>query len=166
MKKLILFLLSTLFCLNISATSTKQKEADKDTKAYRYEIECAGNAQPGCYLVKVSSYSKKREIAEKQCRANAVHGVLFKGFSGSRGCTAQRALINTPGAEDQNAKYFDKFFAENGEFMKYASIVAGTTTIDKVGKEYKATCTVNVRKDELRKCMEDAGILKAFGAGF
>jgi len=166
MRKTILLLLSAIMCLSVNATSTKQKDADKDTKAFRYEIECAGNAQPGCYLVKVWSYSKKREIAEKQCRANAVHGVLFKGFSGGRGCTAQRALINTPGAEDQNAKYFETFFAENGEFMKYASIMGGTTEMDKVGKEYKVGCVVTVRKDELRKCMEDAGIIKSFNSGF
>lgn len=166
MKKTIFLLLSAIVCLNVNATSVQQKNANKDTQAYRYEIVCAGNAQPGCYLVKVSSYNKKQEIAEKQCRKNAVHGVLFKGFSGDRGCTAQRALINIPGAEDQNAKYFETFFAEGGEFMKYASIVPGTTISEKVGKERKVTCTVNVRKDELRKCMEDAGIIKAFGAGF
>jgi len=166
MRKTIFFLLSALFCLNVQATSTNQKNADKDTQAFRYEIVCAGNAQPGCYLVKVSSYNKKQEIAEKQCRKNAVHGVLFKGFTGDRGCTAQRALINTPGAEDQNAKYFQTFFADGGECSKYASIVPGTTVSEKVGKEYKVTCTVNVRKDELRKAMEDAGIVKSFNSGF
>jgi len=164
MKKTIFFLLSAFICLN--AFADNQKDADKDTKAGRYEIVCAGNAQPGCYLVKVSSYNKKQEIAEKQCRKNAVHGVLFKGFTGDRGCTAQRALINTPGAEDQNAKYFDNFFATGGEADKYASIVPGTTICEKVGKEYKVTCTVTVRKDELRKVMEDAGIVKSFNTGF
>lgn len=166
MKKTIFFLLSAFLCLNAQATSTKQKDADKDTQAYRYEIECAGNAQPGCYLVKVWSYSKKADIAEKQCRKNAIHGVLFKGFSGGQGCIAQRALINTPGAEDQNAKYFETFFADGGEFMKYASIMGGTTESTKVGKEFKVGCVVNVRKDELRKAMEDAGIIKAFSSGF
>jgi len=164
MRKTIFFLLSAFVCLNVYADA--QKDADKDTKAGRYEIVCAGNAQPGCYLVKVSSYSKKQEIAEKQCRKNAVHGVLFKGFTGDRGCTSQRALINTPGAEDQNAKYFETFFAKDGEADKYASIVPGTTRSEKVGKEYKVTCTVNVRKDELRKAMEDAGIVKSFNSGF
>jgi len=166
MKKTILLILSAVLCLNVNAASSKQKDADKDTKAYRYEIECAGNAQPGCYLVRVWSYSKKRDIAEKQCRKNAIHGVLFKGFSGGRGCTAQRAIVSTPGAEDQNAKYFETFFADGGEFMKYGSIIAGTTEVFKVDKEYKVGCTVTVYKDLLRKCMEDAGIIKAFNAGF
>jgi len=164
MKKTIFFLLSALMCLNVYAD--KQKDADKDTKTFRYEIECAGNAQPGCFLVKIWSYSKKQQIAEKQGRKNAVHGVLFKGLSGGRECVAQRALINTPGAEEQNAAFFETFFAEGGEYMKYVSVASGTTETEKVGKEYKVGYVVTVYKDELRKRMEKEGIIKSFNAGF
>ncbi|MCQ2341871.1 MAG: hypothetical protein MJZ75_00045 [Paludibacteraceae bacterium] len=166
MKKTIFFLLAAVFCLPMSAETAKEKKANKDTQAFRYEIECAGNAQPGSYLVTVWSYSKKASVAENQCRKNAVHGVLFKGFSGGNGCIAQRAIVNIPGAEDANKVYFDTFFGEGGEFMKYASIVGGTAEVVKVGKEYKVGQVVNVRKDELRKAMESAGIIKSFNAGF
>lgn len=166
MRKIIFLLLGALVCLPMTAETAKEKKANKDTQAYRYEIECAGNAQPGSYLVKVWSYSKKASVAENQCRKNAVHGVLFKGFGGGNGCIAQRAIVNTPGAEDANKAYFDQFFGEGGEFMKYASIVAGTTEMVKVGKEYKVGNVVNVRKDDLRKAMEHAGVIKSFNAGF
>jgi len=144
-----------------------KKKADKDTKQFRYELECAGNAVQGTYLVKVWSYSKKASVAENQCRKNAVHGVIFKGYGGrGQECVQQRPLANNPGVETQYAEYFNSFFADGGEFQKYASIVEGTTESVKVGKEYKVGCVVSVRKEDLRKALEAAGVIRGLGSIF
>lgn len=166
MKKIIFSLLAAAVCLPLLAAGPKQKKADKDTNQFRYEIECAGNAVQGTYLVKVWSYSKKAAIAENQCRKNAVHGVIFKGYGGGQGCVSQRPLAPQPGIENQYEEYFKSFFAEGGEFQKYASIIEGTTEIVKVGKEYKVGVTVSVRKDDLRKALEAAGIVRGLSSGF
>ena len=122
MKKILLSLRVVACCLPALA-SIRQKKADKETSQFRYEIECAGNAVQGTYLVKVWSYSKKASVAENQCRKNAVHGVIFKGYGGGQGCVSQHPLANQPGVETQFKEYFDSFFAEGGEFQKYASIM-------------------------------------------
>lgn len=163
MKKFLSILCALSLCLSASAAS--KKKADKDTQQFRYEIECAGNATQGTYLVKVWSYSKKANIAEDQCRKNAVHGVIFKGYGGN-GCVSQRPLCSTPGAEEQYDTYFKKFFETGGEFQRYASIVEGTTETVKVGKEYKVGVIVSVRKDDLRRALEAAGVIRALNAGF
>ena len=75
-------------------------------------------------------------------------------------------MVNTPGAETQFKEYFDSFFADGGEFQKYASIIGGTTESVKVGREYKVGCTVSVRKDDLRKALEAAGIVRGLNSGF
>lgn len=165
MRKFLLSLLVVVLCLPASA-DLRQKKADKDTNQFRYEIECAGNAIQGTYLVKVWTYSKKAAVAENQCRKNAVHGVIFKGYGGGQGCVSQRPLANTPGVENQYKEYFDSFFAEGGEFQKYASIMEGTYERVKVGKEYKVGCVVSVRKDDLRKALEAAGIIRGLNSGF
>ena len=131
MKKFLLPLLVAILCLP-SCKSLRQKQANTDTNQYRYEIECAGNAIQGTYLVKVWTYSRNASVAENQCRKNAVHGVIFKGYGGGQGCVSQRPLANTPGVEDQYKTYFDNFFAPGGEFQKYASIMSGTTETVKV----------------------------------
>lgn len=164
MRKLLLSLLVVALCTPMMAGAKKQ--ADKDTQQFRYDIECAGNAVQGTYLVKVWSYSKKANIAENQCRKNAVHGVIFKGYGGSQGCVSQRPMANMPGVETQYKEYFDSFFAEGGEYQKYASIIEGSTEVVKVGKEYKVGKIVSVRKDELRKALEAAGIIKGLNSGF
>ncbi len=78
--KFILLAVSFVLCLPVFAGS--KKKADKDTEHFRYEIECAGNGAQGTYLVKVYSYSKKPNVAAEQCKKNAVHGIIFKGYSG------------------------------------------------------------------------------------
>lgn len=164
MRKILLSLLVVAMCAPVFAGA--KKKANKDTDQFRYEIECAGNAIQGTYLVKVWSYSKKAAVAENQCRKNAVHGVIFKGYGGGQGCVSQRPMANNPGVETQYKEYFDSFFKEGGEFQKYASVVAGTTESVKVGKEYKVGCIVSVRKDDLRKALEAAGVIRGLNSGF
>ncbi len=164
MRKFLLSLLVVALCMPVWAGA--KKKADKDTNQFRYEIECAGNAIQGTYLVKVWTYSRKAAVAENQCRKNAVHGVIFKGYGGGQGCVSQRPMANTPGVETQYSEYFNRFFADGGEFQKYASIMPGTTETVKVGKEYKVGVVVSIRKDDLRRALEAAGILKGLNSGF
>ena len=165
MKKLIFPLLAVALVFS-SCGAVRQKKANADTNQYRYEIECAGNAIQGTYLVKVWTYSRSASIAENQCRKNAVHGVIFKGYGGGQGCVSQRPLAPTPGVETQYEEYFKSFFADGGEFQKYASILGGTTEVTKVGGEYKVGVTVSVRKDDLRKALEAAGVIRSLNSGF
>ena len=164
MRKFLLSLLVVALCMPVMAGA--KKKADKDTNQFRYEIECAGNAIQGTYLVKVWTYSRRAAVAENQCRKNAVHGVIFKGYGGGQGCVSQRPMANTPGIETQYSEYFTRFFADGGEFQKYASIMPGTTETVKVGKEYKVGVVVSIRKDDLRRALEAAGIIKALNSGF
>ena len=165
MRKILLSLLVVVLCLP-ACRSIRQKKANTDTNQYRYEIECAGNAVQGTYLVKVWTYSKSAAVAENQCRKNAVHGVIFKGYGGGQGCVSQRPMANNPGVEQQYKEYFDSFFATGGEFQKYASILEGTTETVRIGREYKVGVVVSVRKDDLRKALEAAGIIKKLNSGF
>ena len=75
-------------------------------------------------------------------------------------------MANIPGIETQYKEYFDSFFAEGGEYQKYASIIEGSTEVVKVGKEYKVGKIVSVRKDDLRRALEAAGIIRGLNSGF
>jgi hypothetical protein len=154
--------------LSHKASAQAARKADKDTKNFEYEIECAGVGKDGTYLVKVWSYSKKANVALDQAKKNAVHGIVFKGFAGGgNGCTAQKPLASSPAIEQERADFFDIFFADNGKYMKYVgSSGDGATERVKVGKEYKVGVIVSVQKDALRKDLEAAGIVKGLSSGF
>lgn len=163
MKKLILLL--SLALATIGCYASSKSKADKNTREWRYEIECAGTGTPGTYLVKVWSYSKKQATATNQAVKNAVHGVIFKGVNGTAGCASQRPMVKDASVATDKADFFESFFAEGGDFQKYGS-ATGVPEVMKVGKEYKVGVIVSVSKDNLRKDLEDAGIVRALGSGF
>ena len=168
MKKLILAL---LVVLTAQGTMAQAKEkAEKATREWRYEIECAGIGSDGSYLVKVWSYSKNPKVATAQAKKNAVHGVIFKGFAGGRGCNAQKPLASNPNIEMEKEEFFRPFFEDGGKYMKFVTESSdGNISAEdrmKVGKEYKIGMIVSVQKDLLRKDLEDAGIIRGLTSGF
>lgn len=170
-KLLITMMLLAFATVTFGQSARKQRKADEATKAWRYEVECAGIGKDGTYLIKVWSYSKNATIATTQAKKNAVHGVIFKGFSGGgQGCTSQKPLASNPNIEEEKSDFFDPFFEEGGKYMKYVSessdgnVDAGDRV--KVGKEYKIGVIVSVSKDALRKDLEAAGIIKGLSSGF
>jgi hypothetical protein len=167
-----MLLVGTFILFSLSANAQARKKANKDTQQWRYEIECMGTGVQGTYLIKVWSYSKKPDVAIEQAKKNAVHGIIFKGYAGSKnGCTSQKPLARNPNLEQEQESFFKSFFADGGKYMKFVSFASdaavGTGDILKVGKkQYKIGVVVSVKKDELRKDLEIAGIIKGLSSGF
>jgi hypothetical protein len=164
MKK-IKFIISGMF-LFLSIISNAQKKEDQRTMEWRYEIECAGVGADGNFLVKVFTYSKKKNLPMEQAKKNAVHAILFKGFGGNSeaGCGSQKPICTNPNIEFEKKEFFDTFFADGGKYMKYV-FESSDGNIDpndrmKVGKEYKVGIIVSIAKDALRKDMEAAGVIR------
>jgi hypothetical protein len=159
-----------LFCFSVSGIAQAKRKANKDTEAWRYEIEAVQTGVQGTYLIKVWSYSKKPDVAIEQAKKNAVHGVIFRGFAGKQGIPGQKALTSNVNLEQEKADFFDPFFSNGGKYMKFvASTNDGAVAAEdrmKIGKEYKVGVIVSVNVSELRKDLEEAGIIKKLGAGF
>lgn len=165
------FLIALILLISFSTGSfAQQRKANKDTEAWRYEIEAVQTGIQGTYLIKVWSYSKKPEVAMEQCKKNAVHGVIFKGFSGISGVPGQSPLTNNTNLEVEKADFFKTFFNDGGKYMKFVSLsndgaVAAEDRM-KIGKEYKIGVVVAVNVTELRKDLENAGVIKSLSSGF
>ena len=116
--------------------------------------------------MRVWTYSTKPTIAEGQAGKNAVHGIIFKGFPSSMDGTrivGREPLINDPEIEEANKDYFKEFFKTGGAYQRYVSYIGNGIPDQqiKVGKEYKIGVVVIVLVDQLRKRLEDDGIIKA-----
>ena len=155
-----------------SATAQAGRKADKDTKLWRYEVQCVGVGNEGTKLIKVFSYSKKADVAIDQAKKNAVHAMIFQGYNGNSGsgCPTQKPLTNNPGLEQEKSEYFDSFFADGGKYMKFVSVSGDGSVASedrmKVGKEYKVGVILSVNAALLRKDLESAGIIKSLSSGF
>lgn len=153
-----------------SCSSTKNI-ADKDTFSWNYEVEPAeGQGREGTVLIKIWTYSKDQNVAITQAPKNAVHAVIFKGYSGSTNSSrikGQKPLASDPNTWANNEDYFKTFFKDGGQYMKYVTLVGNGAIAPgdmiKVGKQYKIGVLVSVQKNLLRKDLEQAGIIKALG---
>lgn len=165
MKRYISLFLLLAIGLPIFSQAIAKAKANKDTGHWRYELQAAvGQAPHGCALVRVWTYSKNADVATMQAGKNAVHGILFMGYPPSMDGTrlpGRNPLLENREIEEQNKEYFDKFFADNGPFQRYVSYVGNGVPdqVMKVGKEYKVGIIVTVMVDELRKRLEQDGLL-------
>jgi hypothetical protein len=171
--KLLTVITFLIFLLTTAANAQSKKshkDADKQTQQWRYELEAAGAGSAGTYQVKVWSYSKDVKTAIEQAKKNAIHGCIFRGFAANGRIQQQGPLTTNPNLESEKEDFFKAFFADGGKYLKYVSISNQGTIAPgdaiKIGKEYKVGVVVSVMKDELRKDLENAGIIKSMSSGF
>ena len=132
----------------------------KEKGQLEYEISCAGNAKAGYYVVEVSVYvSKKGEIGTDIVKKCALHGVLFKGFSGSDGCHSQKRMLTN--FNETHSALINNLVAS--EYGKYTETVGIPLKVIKQNKKYKVTSIIQVAKDMLRKDLEDLGVIRKLG---
>ncbi len=175
MKKILLIALSvilTVVCFEASAQSkSKKKKADKNTMEWYYEIEAFDVPYRGSSNVKVWSYAADANVARDQATKNAIHGILFRGIPANtaKRISAQPPIVEDFSAEQANKAFFDEFFKDGGEYLRYATKTtsAGNDEILKYGKKnFKVGVVVTVQYDALRKMLEKRGIIKSLTSGF
>ncbi|GAA4972682.1 hypothetical protein [Algibacter aquimarinus] len=165
---LVLFIATSI----VANAQWKNEKANKDTRIWRYDIECEGIAKLGSKLVKVWSYSKNPKHAISHAMKNAVHGIIFKGYAGGgQGCTSFSPLVKDAETEGKFIEFFDAFFADGGEYLKYVSAatdgnIAPGDRLKISRREYKIGAIVNVQVDQLRKRLEAKGIVRSLTSGF
>jgi hypothetical protein len=164
-KMLFLFFLIT----GISTTTVSQSKSKKKLAGYtidNYEAECAGVGKEGTKLWKIWGYGKKPDAAILQAKRNAVHAAIFKGvYTGT--CPKTEPLLTDPGAEEKNQDYFDNFFRIGGKYLDFVALTGdGMEERVKVGRQYKVAVIVSVMYSQLRRELENAGIVKSLNNGF
>lgn len=131
-----------------------------------YDIEGSGTANQGSYLVTVTVITKDKKIDDSELVKAAVHGVLFRGFTSKEHRQSQRPLAGSAAVEAQHVDFFSSFFNEGGAFRNYGQTVSGSRSVVKSGKKYRVSTTVVVNKEQLRKDLEQAGVVRGLNSGF
>lgn len=130
----------------------------------QYDIMGAGSGNEGMTLVKVFVYANNN-VADSELKRAAVHGVVFRGYTGNNSGASQPAMAS-PTAEIDYADFCKAFFAPNGQCQSYATIISGSYDRIKTGKSYKYGAIVQVNKSALRKDLEKAGLVRSLSSGF
>lgn len=170
MRKLFVLLLIGA-AISVSAQSKNKGREAAGYTAQNYEITCIGVGNEGTKLIAVYGYGPDHDRATYEAKRNAIHGIIFKGTEvNSGGCMGVKALAQSPSLETERRDFFEKFFADGGQYLNYVSLSADARaqrTVTKIDKKtYKAGIAVAIRYDALRKDLESAGIIKKLSAGF
>lgn len=140
----------------VSCTTTKP------TAYMTYETQCLGVELDGSQTLLSWGEGKNKADAEEQAKKNAVRDVIFRGIHAGKSDCTRPPLINTPNAERKYEEYFNRFFADNGEYKKYISMEdQKRRSNDKESYQYgeKRSVTVRVYRSELKKRFQEDGIL-------
>ena len=172
MKKLILLSLAVLMATAVLyGKKNDRKESFKSWE--NYEITTIKVGTPGTKYVKVWAYAKKVDDAIMQAKKNAVHACIFRGLPANtaEGANATPALVRDSRVLDDNLDYFEKFFAPGGDWLAYVNVTSdggkpsGPDKL-KVKGGYKIALRVQVMYDNLKKKLEDDGIIRSLNSGF
>lgn len=85
------------------------------------ETECLGSELDGSYTVRAWGIGRNSVDAMEQARKNAVRDFIFQGVSKGQGCEIRPILFEV-NAKDKYQNYFNRFFADNGEYRHYVSM--------------------------------------------
>lgn len=157
MKKLLT--LSLFLCVLLSPMEI---EAQGFASTQGLNVECLGVEHDGSQTLRTQGYGRNKSDATEQARKNAVMAVIFTGVRGGKAGCDTRPLIYETNAREKYAKYFDIFFQDNGEYLKYTSTVDKKrgSTVKKKGKMEKGyTLTIRVMRNELKERLQSDGII-------
>ena len=135
---------------------------------YEYDAECLGVELDGSQTLRIWGHEHNKKNAVEQAKKNAVRTVLFKGIHGGlSGCNTKPVILEV-NAEEKYEDYFNAFFMDGGEYLKYISmkdekrINLFKKDKDKEKSQHfvKYGITVRVLRAELKKRLTDDNVLK------
>ncbi len=133
---------------------------------YTHKTECLGAEMDGSITVKAWGTGRNRWDAIEQAKKNAVRDVLFDGILEGKSDCHQKPVIFEVNAIEKYEEYFNKFFADGGEFQDYVNVKDERILqkIDRDRKKARQSVTqglvLRVLRSELKKKMKKDGILK------
>ena len=164
MKRIVLFFAFAFVCM----LSIHAKSYPFDM-THSYEVQIVRVAQQGSKFLKVWGTASSPDKAIDMAMQDAVAACIFTGVEGNEIVGKIPALVSDKDAYQQNKQFFDTFF-KKGEFLQYvknvnSSYPTGENNV-KTSKGRKVGIYVVVKYDDLRKLLEDKGIIKKLNSYF
>lgn len=160
--------LFSLVAVSVFGQTRKERKAMYDSQ-YNYELACLGVGNDGTKLLKVWGYGKKVDNAIYDAKRTAVAAVIFRGVPAGNGAAPTPSLLPVDGY-GQNMDFFDEFFKDGGMYLSFVNLTTdgtpGGADNIKMSHGYKVAVSASINFNELRKYLQDKGVVKRLDAGF
>ncbi len=155
--------LTVIICLLALTSINAQK---KIAGNYIYKTECMGIELDGSVTLKAWGNGRNRADAVEQAKKNAVRDVIFTSILEGKQDCAKKPLITEVNAEEKYEDYFNKFFADGGEFKNFITLkderIGEKISRDRTKARESVTngLVVRVLRAELKSKLIADGIIK------
>lgn len=150
-----------IICLLFTGCRGKQSVSNSYSY-YDFGTTLINTSPSGTITMRAWGNGPNLATAFEEAKKNAVSEVLFKGFKTSKSPMAS-ALINEVNARQRYEDYFDRFFADGGEYNNFvyeASSTDKSRTKSKSNGRENYGFTLVVDRNALRDQMKKDGILR------
>jgi len=121
----------------------------------------------GSYVIRTQVRARNAAIAFTDGQRKAVQEVIFDGVkAANNGISDLKPLCFDLNAREKHEDYWNAFFQDNGEWTKFANLKdkrTTTTRYQRDGRQMIETVTVTVYRAELKKKLQEDGIIPAAG---
>lgn len=160
-KYLLYFVLCTLVVLgNGCGPRRSQAYYDQPSQVLSANLD-------GSYVIRVQVRSKDAVTAFEDAQRKAVKEVIFDGVKAANNSVSDlKPLCFDKNAPEKYEDYWNAFFSNNGpwkQFANYQDRRAITTHYQRDGRQMVETGTVTVKRAELKKKLQEDGIIPSEG---
>lgn len=156
--KIRLFLLAALAAvLTGCGVSSSVAYYDHKPQLIRAELD-------GTYVIRSCAKDRNSSRALSEARKRAVYDVIFNGVaSASSTVNSLKPLILEVNAKDKYQDYFNEFFADGGDYLKYITAEdkrSASSSFQRSNQRVLCLTNVTVYVAELRKKLKEDNIVK------
>lgn len=139
-----------------------KQEISTSYSMYKFKTTCVGANGDGTQTLRAWGTGASIDKAIEQAKKNAVSDVIFKGIPGGKGCN-QNAIVTEVNARERYEEYFDRFFADGGEYAEFVyetSNKDGSRVKSKDSSRENYGVVVTVNRSALRDHLRRDGVIK------
>ena len=148
--------------LMLAGCGTKRSQA-----YYSAPSQVLSDNYDGTYVIRTQVRARNAAIAFTDGQRKAMTEVIFDGVkAANNGVTDLKPLCFDKNAREKYEDYFNAFFQDNGEWTKFADLKdkrTTTTRYQRDGRQMIETVTVTIYRAELKKKLQEDGIIPAAG---
>lgn len=156
-------ILACALCLSTLLFSSCGTKKSSLGTFYSFETECVGTEYDGSLTLRAWGEGNSKKDAVEQAKKRAVRDVIFKGITRGVSDYNMRPLVIESNAAEKYQDYFNRFFSDGGEYLHYVNMKDEKSNSKQMMENrlvYKYGITVRVLSSELKKKLQDDGIIK------
>lgn len=159
-----IFAIALIAFLTINYSSCKSnKEISAPVSYMNLNTTCLNANPDGSVVLRAWGNGASKGVAVEEAKRTAVYDIIFKGIrSGAGYKSVETPLLNVPNAYEKYQDYFEPFFSNGGEYLKFVKEEQGKSQRLKNESAYRqgygVIVVVNVAS--LRQQLKKDGVLK------